>query len=149
MGADVVHLQGRVPGNVALDRKVPGLDVRIDGVLRLDHREERERRLRERPQGGETGEQLIAELGQRRNLPWVETVADAVRIDIRRVVDFAPFRGVEEDSVAAAHHSLVGEPVGKAESWGQELCRTGVGHRTAVPQYGAAGRIPSWSNAVG
>src|SRR5438046_5590218 len=148
MGADVVDLQSGAPGKFALDRKVPGLDVRIDGVLRLDHREERERRRRERPQGVETGEQLIAELGQSRNIPWVKIVADTVRIDVRRVVDFAPLRGVEEDSVAAAHHSLVGEPVGKAESWGERLFRAWVGHRAAKPQYGPAGRIPSRCDAV-
>src|SRR5207245_1296733 len=80
--------------------------------------------------------------------PWAQTVADAVRIDIRRVVDFAPLRGIEEDSVAAAHHRLVGEPVGKAESWGERFFRTWVGHRAAKPEYGSAGRIPSRCHAV-
>src|SRR6202008_3558400 len=97
MGSYVIHLQGRVPCQLALDRKVPGLDVRIDGIIRLDDREERQCRLGEGPQRGVTGEQLVAELGKSGNRTGGEIVADAVGIYVRRVVDFAPFRRVEED----------------------------------------------------
>src|SRR5271169_3787228 len=39
MGSDVVHLEGRGPGNLTLERNIPGLNVRVSGIRRLDDRD--------------------------------------------------------------------------------------------------------------
>ena len=90
VGADVVHLEGCVPRQFALDPSRPGLNIGIERVFRFDHRDEGQRRRRERSQGVETGEHVIAELGRRWIGCEVQAVTDAVGIDVGRVVDLAP-----------------------------------------------------------
>src|SRR5215472_17574202 len=120
MGSDVVDFQSRVPGKLALGRHIPRLDIGIDGILRLDHRQERQRRCGERGQVGETRELLVAQLVLYGGIgTGAQIVSDTVGVDICGVVNLSSFSRVEEDSVTAAHHRVGGQAIGEAESWGK------------------------------
>src|ERR1035438_2515616 len=115
VSANVVHFEGCIPRYFAFYRSCPGLNVRIERILRFDHRDERKCGCGEWHQSGVVREHLIAQLGHRWIRGWVETVADAIGIDIRRVIDLAPLIRVVEDSVPAAEAHLAGKAVVNAQ----------------------------------
>ena len=64
-------------------------------------------------------EELIARLGNAGNGSRAETVADAVGVDVSRVIDLAAFKRVEEDTIATAQNRLVVDAVVHSEPWEQ------------------------------
>ena len=81
-------------------------------------------------------EQLVAELERIQTVlrGGIERVADAIRIDIPRVVDLAALIGGEEDSIAAAHNRLVGQAIIEAEPRREGVLRARMRHLSAIAQ---------------
>src|ERR1017187_324203 len=138
VSANVVHFEGCIPRYFAFYRSRPRLNVRIERILRFDHRDERKCGCGEWHQSGMVGEHLVAQLGHRWIRGWVETVADAIGIDIRRVIDLATLIGIEEDSVPAANNHFRGEAVVNAQPRRERFLRAGMRHRPAIAQDGSA-----------